>query len=472
MWFWIVAAGMTAAAAFALARPLLKGAGPLTARREFDLEVYRSQLAELERDAERGLISPQQAASAKAEIGRRALALSGVKEGAKEGGGDAARKNPSRINKIAAALLLALIPIGALTVYLPLGAPDLPARPLASRNIEKERNAPPPAVLAAVGKLKEELAKNPDNLQGWTVLARTLSRMAEWGEAGEALKNVLRLSPNDVDAKAAYAEALVNVGDGKVGADVVKLLNEVRAAAPQDPRPAYYMALARSQQGDLKGALADWQAQMAVTPADAPWLPLLKGKIEETASKLGLDVASATPQPAPPAQPVQADGDSGNGGGANGGGVNGGERQAMIESMVRRLEERLAGAPDDVDGWVRLARSYRVMGKPEKALDAARQAVQRGPNQAAAHLALADALLGGNGQEELPSPLPGEVEHALRTVLTLDPANRDALWLLGSDAARQSRKQEAAQLWGRLLAQLEAGSSDYAFVKERIDALK
>ncbi|HRQ82310.1 MAG TPA: c-type cytochrome biogenesis protein CcmI [Azospirillaceae bacterium] len=464
MLFWIAAAGLTAASAFVLARPLLKSSAPLAARADYDLEVYRHQLAELEREQERGLISPQQAASAKAEIGRRMLAVSAAQEKAqnekaqagKDGKAAAARPGSSRLAAIA---VIAMLPLGALAVYLPLGQPDLPARPYALRDLDKERNAPPESVLTAVAKLKEELAANPDNLQGWTILARAMARMGEWQEAAAAFKQVVRLAPDDIDVKAAYAETLVNVAGGKIGPDALKILREVQAAAPKDPRALYYLALARSQDGDLKGALEDWRTLVAATPADAPWLPVVKARIEETASKLGLDIASVMPQPLPAAEPKPASPEQ-----------EAAERQKLIDGMVRQLESKLAANPDDVDGWVRLARSYRVLGQNDKAVNAAQEAVKRGPNQATAHLALADALLGG--MEDPPSPLPEAAAAALKQALALDSANRDALWLLGTDAAKQGRKDEAAALWGRLLAQLDAGSPDHAFVKERIDGLK
>lgn len=457
MLFWIAAAGLTAASAFVLARPLLKRSAPLAARADYDLEVYRHQLAELEREQERGLISPQQAASAKAEIGRRMLAVSAAQEKTQKDKAQTGKGAGN--NKLAAIAVIAMLPLGALAVYLPLGQPDLPARPYALRDLDKERNAPPESVLTAVAKLKEELAANPDNLQGWTILARAMARMGEWQEAAAAFKQVVRLAPDDIDVKAAYAETLVNVAGGKIGPDALKILREVQAAAPKDPRALYYLALARSQDGDLKGALEDWRTLVAATPADAPWLPVVKSRIEETASKLGLDIASVMPQPLPAAEPASASPEQ-----------EAAERQKLIDGMVRQLETKLAANPDDVDGWVRLARSYRVLGQNDKAVNAAQEAVKRGPNQATAHLALADALLGG--MEDPPSPLPAAADAALKQALALDPANRDALWLLGADAAKQGRKDEAAALWSRLLAQLDGGSPDHAFVKERIDGLK
>ena len=48
---------------------------------------------------------------------------------------------------------------------------------------------------------------------------------------------------------------------------------------------------------------------------------------------------------------------------------------AMIEGMVASLAKRLESEPDDVDGWLRLIRSYVVLGRAEDAADAARIAL-------------------------------------------------------------------------------------------------
>ena len=89
MLFWIVAAAMTAAVTALVLTPLLRSrqaVGPgAESRASYDMEVYRDQLAELERDVARGVIDDRQAQAARAEIGRRMLAV------AEEGKREAAR---------------------------------------------------------------------------------------------------------------------------------------------------------------------------------------------------------------------------------------------------------------------------------------------------------------------------------------------------------------------------------------------
>jgi cytochrome c-type biogenesis protein CcmH len=52
------------------------------------------------------------------------------------------------------------------------------------------------------------------------------------------------------------------------------------------------------------------------------------------------------------------------------------DRTAMIEGMVGGLAERLKSNPDDVEGWLRLIRSYSVLGRPDQAMEASRAALQ------------------------------------------------------------------------------------------------
>ena len=162
-----------------LARP----AAASGSRAAYDLEVYRDQLKELERERENGLISVTQADAARAEIGRRMLAL----DSAAAKTADASPAVGGR-TRIVAVLLALVIPVGALAVYLPLGHPDEPAQPLASRVLPRNDGVPA-EVLAAVDKLKQSLAEQPDSIDGWILLGRTYTRMNRYEEAADAFRH-------------------------------------------------------------------------------------------------------------------------------------------------------------------------------------------------------------------------------------------------------------------------------------------
>ncbi|TPO20604.1 c-type cytochrome biogenesis protein CcmI, partial [Mesorhizobium sp. CU2] len=75
MLFWIIAAILTLGASLAVLLPLTGGLRGAPSAGDHDLEVYRDQLSELDRDMARGLIQPGEAEEARAEIGRRILRL-------------------------------------------------------------------------------------------------------------------------------------------------------------------------------------------------------------------------------------------------------------------------------------------------------------------------------------------------------------------------------------------------------------
>lgn len=473
MLFWIFAAVLTAAVLLLLVPPLLRSAGSGPDREEFDREVYRDQLDELERDRARGLINDAQAEAARAEIARRMLAT--AEKAAATGSGVAAAPRSARV---LAVLLALVLPVGALSVYGIYGRPDLPAQPLASRNLEQERGGPPKSVLAAMDKLKAQLAENPSDIQGWLILGQAYAKMGRNGDAADALRHAVALNRDDVEVQGLFAETLVSANDGMVPEEAVAAFDAVLAKEPKDPRARFFAALARFQAGDQQGALDRWSALMAESPADAPWVPVVRDQIREAAVALNLDPAKVTPQPLPPEQKEQAAQGQQSGqqtapnaqAGAQGNNAAG--QDEMIRGMVANLAARLDADPSDVDGWLKLARSYGVLGDTAKALDAARKARERAPDRADVQIAYANAVLQSQPRNETPKPLPEEATSALRLALKVEPDNKDALWLLGLDAMMSGRKDEAAAHWGKLIAQFKPSDPEYTLLKGRLDALK
>ncbi|CBS88223.1 c-type cytochrome biogenesis protein CcmI [Azospirillum lipoferum] len=468
MLFWILAAVLTAAVLLLIVPPLLRSGAAAPDREDFDREVYRDQLDELERDRARGLINDAQAEAAKAEIARRMLATV-------EKSGSAATPATPRSARVLAVLLALLLPLGALSVYGLYGRPDLPAQPLASRNLEQERGGPPKTVLAAMDKLKTQLAENPNDLQGWLILGQAYAKMGRNADAADALRHAVALNGDDVELQGLFGETLVSANDGMVPEEAVKAFDAVLAKEPKDPRARFFAALARYQAGDRKDALDRWSALMAESPADAPWVPVLRDQIREAAIALDLDPAKVTPQPLPaqqkPAGPVASQGQSGQPG-QNGQAAEGQSQDEMIRGMVASLAAKLDADPSDVEGWLKLARSYGVLGEPAKALEAARKARERAPDRADVQVVYANAVLQTQPRNETPKPLPEEATSALRLALKAEPENKDALWLLGLDAMMSGRKDEAAAHWGKLIAQFKPNDPEYTLLKGRLDALK
>lgn len=133
-----------------------------------------------------------------------------------------------------------------------------------------------------------------------------------------------------------------------------------------------------------------------------------------------------------------------------------------MEKAIAKLAAKLEQSPDNPEGWLMLARSYKSMGRWD---DAERAYTRLGPelNRNAELLAeLAEMLVQKeNGFGERSRVL-------IKQALNLEPNNMLALFLGGGEAYAGERYGEAASLWERLLPQLEPGSEDAQMVESNL----
>lgn len=141
----------------------------------------------------------------------------------------------------------------------------------------------------------------------------------------------------------------------------------------------------------------------------------------------------------------------------------------QIKGMVAKLAARLKASPDDVDGWLRLGRSYAVLGEHDKADAAFAQAERLKPNDLSVLLPEADAMMIGHSPT---APLSDRVVALLQRIIALDPAQPAALWYLGLHAAEQRDFAKARTEWQKLLAALPADSKERHTVEAAIKAIK
>jgi len=372
---------LTALALALLLLPLLGRQQRPATRDAYNLAVYRDQLAELDRDLARGLLTAEQAEAARAEIGRRILALD-----------HGETRTATNAKPLAAAIVAILaLPVAALLIYARLGSPSLPDQPFAARGAAATKTAAESAAQTemqeALAKLRAHLKTRPEDLTGWLLLARSELALGRFPEAAEAYGRAAELSGNRADIAGLWGEALVMAADGTVTAAAARAFEAGLKDPEGAPRARYYLGLAQLQRGDAKAALQAWADLAADSPADAEWLPLLRQRIAEAAKAIGIDPASVkaadrTGMPSPDAVAAAAQAAAA---------ATPEEKRAMIDAMVERLAARLAEQPDDAEGWARLGRSYMVLRQPAKARDAYARAARLKPGDAALARALAEA---------------------------------------------------------------------------------
>jgi cytochrome c-type biogenesis protein CcmH len=335
MTLWFVFALMTAAAIFAILLPLGLGARAPADGRE--VSVYKDQLSEIERDVAAGLIGKAEAEAARVEIGRRLLAAADQEA-------DLPVRSAIGMRRAVAVLALVGLPLIALSIYLPLGSPQLPDFLLLARKTAPGGAQP---MEALVNQVEQHLQKNPTDARGWTVLAPVLARLGRADDAIQAYRNALKYGGDKPGLRADLGELLAASAGGVVTAEAKAEFERAHATDADEPKANYFLGLAAEQDGRKADAAAIWRAMLEKAPADAPWRPLVAASL----TRVGGGEVPALPAETMAAAKDMAEPD----------------REAMIRGMVDRLATRLKQNGDDVEGWLRLMRAYMVMGDPEKA---------------------------------------------------------------------------------------------------------
>lgn len=350
MLFWVIAAVLTLGASLAVLLPLATGTTGRRDGSDHDLEVYRDQLSELDRDVERGLVQPAQAEEARAEIARRILRL--------DPAGDGKAPRQTSRGKLATTIAVLAIPLISWGVYSGLGSPELPSQPLAERLAKKPADS---TVDELIARAEAHLIGNPSDGRGWDVLAPIYVRMQRYPDAVTAYRNAIRLDGATAARQAGLGEAIAGAAGGIVSTDAQAALEAALKLDPVNAKANFYLALAMDQEGRRAEAAERLKHLLTLLPPDSPW----RSAVEEAIAKVDGKDGVASGQPAGPSQ-AEVDAASS---------MSPQDRSAMIETMVAGLDEKLRQNPRDWDGWSRLVRSYLVLGKVPQARDALNRGV-------------------------------------------------------------------------------------------------
>ncbi len=354
MLFWVIIAVLTFAALLVILLPLGRSAGKLPDAIDFDRELYKSRVREIERDRDLGRITPEAAEAALAEEGRKLIALAENQSSI----GTAQETAPKTRYRVAMAISIVLIPAIALSTYLYLGQPGMPDQSLASRTTEQpEMNS----IEQLVERAEAHLANNPDDAQGWAVLAPVYSRLGRFSDSVNSWRNVYRIAPETPEIRSTLAESLVAEAQGVITEQARQLFEAELEDNPQAERARFYLAMALGQESRHEDAVAAWNELITNGEPDAPWLETARRFRAQSAEAAGIEVANLPePEQETTRGPTQEDI-------AAASEMNADERIAMIRGMIDNLAERLNEDPSDKAGWQRLIRSYIVLGRNEEA---------------------------------------------------------------------------------------------------------
>lgn len=336
MIFWILVAVLSAAVTYWVTRPLLAGKSETIAPAAADVAVYKDQLAEIESDLARGQISPAEAEAARTEVSRRLLRLSVMGE-------EAHGTHEVSSLKTAHMAVTVALPLAALGLYLVYGSPSLPGLPL------KDRLAAAPTTAAdLVAKVEARLRDVPDDGQGWEVIGPVYAAQGRFDEAVNAYANAIRILGETPRRLEGLAMADIRASNGLVSERARKAFQRALELEPGRTEPRLWLALAKEQDGKIEEAAADYKALLDQAPQDAPWRKAVERRLA------GLSGAPAKEgDAAPQAQGSVADLPA--------------EQRDMIDRMVAGLAARLKENGNDLEGWLNLMKSLKVLGRESEA---------------------------------------------------------------------------------------------------------
>ncbi|MGH1369326.1 MAG: c-type cytochrome biogenesis protein CcmI [Maritimibacter sp.] len=380
MGFWILAALAAVFIIIALGFALWSPARATSeATADYDMRIYRDQLAELERDLARGVIAQDEAERSRVEISRRLLEADRAAQ--KATGGTPA---PFAANLTIIGLLAALLLGGGYATYAHYGAPgywDMPlqGRKDAARSLRESRpsqaeteegfpawSAPSPGTdpeyAQLVDRLRLAVSKRPDDPEGLTLLASHEAALGNFRGAYSAQSKLIEVKGDAVTAEdyAQLGEYLVLAARGYVSPEAERALSQALQIDSNEALARYYSGLMLAQTGRPDLAFPLWRGLLETSPIEAPWVPVIREQIEELAWLAGVNYelppAISTALPGPSAEDV-----------SNAQNMTAEERAAMIQSMVDGLSERLATEGGTPAEWARLISVLSVQGNLEKA---------------------------------------------------------------------------------------------------------
>lgn len=247
--------------------------------------------------------------------------------------------------------------------------------------------------------LRRLAEQSPDDSAAWQRLAFAYFSQNMFAEAAEAYERAATIEPDSAVLWSALGEARVMASENDpMPTPALEAFRRAVAIDSGDHRARYFLAVSKDLSGDHQGAIADWLALLADTPAGAPWENDLVRTIGQVGQREGIDLGSRVDQALSTRAILPVEVVSGVPGPtqeqlAAASAIPPSEQEDMAEGMVTRLAARLESDPDNVDGWIMLMRSYRTLGRDAEAAQALDQALRTNP-QAAEQLRAAATSFG------------------------------------------------------------------------------
>lgn len=285
--FWVFAIAMVIVALIFLLRPFFVDMKKDEVERSaLNVAITKERIAELETEFKQDTISQAEYEQTRDEL-EQAL-LYDVEQESNE----SKRINNEKVNRLTRLSLIFIVPLFAVSIYAYLGQPDLiegGKKQTAAGHSPSKTGA---TMEQMVDKLAAKLKENPDNAEGWFMLARSYMSMNRYPEAVKALEKTNELVPNNPVIMLRYADALTMSNGGRISGKPFELIKRAVALKPNDQTGLWLIGMGYEEQGDYKKAISYWSLLLTILKDDNS-INKVQALIRRAKKKAGMSAADS-----------------------------------------------------------------------------------------------------------------------------------------------------------------------------------
>ena len=288
--FWLIVGLLIVVTLVVLLLPLLRrgNSSISTTHSEVNLSVYRDQLRELDADLASGVLNEVQYQNARNDLESRVLEDSGTAEIA------TASATDSRWGNASIVALVISVPLLAISLYFMLGTPAGLKPQIPTAAVDEAHPPTPEQFESMVTWLAERLKAEPDNADGWVMLARSYTALKRYQDASAAYSHAVALQPNNASVLTDHADMLAMLKQTLQG-EPEKIIQQALKIDPDNLKALSLAGSAAFERKDYQDAIKWWQKILSLLPADSPVVAAISDSIKEARGLAGLPSAAAAP---------------------------------------------------------------------------------------------------------------------------------------------------------------------------------
>ena len=253
--FWLLALLMLVLALALVLPPLLRRPASQVDHNRANIAIHRQRLAELDAEVAAGTLAPDTAAEARSEIERQLLSELQPEQ-----------RTQSRPSRVVAASVAVLLPLLAVGLYFQLGGQPPENR---QAQVPADREGQIAFIREHLKELEMQVEAQPENLDGWLMLARSHMVLQQYEQAAQTLARAQERFGQEPNVLADRAEAAGYAAGGDLSGLPAELLQAALRVEPAHPKALWLAGLAAMQRDDSGQAEQYWRRLLAVLPPDS-----------------------------------------------------------------------------------------------------------------------------------------------------------------------------------------------------------